>query len=75
MIYNLAEFLRQPLKIGDKSINKRLVLAPMSFLGHIAFRELVSRYGGIWSTVFRDVQRKGHPQRKPICFALLQVAR
>jgi nifR3 family TIM-barrel protein len=46
MIYNLAEYLRQPLKIGDKSINKRLVLAPMSFLGHIAFRQLVSGYGG-----------------------------
>ena len=46
MIYNLAEYLRQPLKIGDKSINKRLVLAPMSFLGHVAFRELVSHYGG-----------------------------
>ena len=46
MIYNLAEYLRQPLKIGDKSIDSRLVLAPMSFLGHVAFRELVSRYGG-----------------------------
>ena len=46
MIYNLAEYLRQPLKIGGKSIETRLVLAPMSFLGHIAFRELVSRYGG-----------------------------
>lgn len=46
MIYNLAEYLRQPLKIGDKPIDTRLVLAPMSFLGHIAFRELVSTYGG-----------------------------
>jgi tRNA-dihydrouridine synthase len=46
MIYNLAEYLRQPLKIGGKSIDTRLLLAPMSFLGHIAFRELVSRYGG-----------------------------
>jgi nifR3 family TIM-barrel protein len=46
MIYNLAEYLSQPLKIGNKSIKKRLVLAPMTFLGHIAFRELVSRYGG-----------------------------
>ncbi len=46
MIYNLAEYLRQPLKIGGKRIDSRLVLAPMSFLGHIAFRELVSRYGG-----------------------------
>jgi len=46
MIYNLAEYLRQPLKIGGKPIGTRLVLAPMSFLGHVAFRELVSRYGG-----------------------------
>ena len=46
MIYSLAEYLRQPLKIGGKPIETRLVLAPMSFLGHIAFRELVSRYGG-----------------------------
>ena len=46
MIYNLADYLRQPLKIGNKSIEKRLVLAPLTFLGNIAFRELVSRYGG-----------------------------
>jgi tRNA-dihydrouridine synthase B len=46
MIYNLAEYLRQPLKIGNKSIEKRLVLAPLTFLGNIAFRELVARYGG-----------------------------
>jgi len=46
MIFNLAEYLRQPLKIGGKPIDTRLVLAPMSFLGHVAFRELVSRYGG-----------------------------
>jgi len=46
MIYSLAEYLRQPLKIGGKPIDTRLVLAPMSFLGHIAFRELISRYGG-----------------------------
>jgi tRNA-dihydrouridine synthase B len=46
MIYKLAEYLRQPLKIGNKSIEKRLILAPLTFLGNIAFRELVSRYGG-----------------------------
>lgn len=46
MIYNLAAYLSQPLKIGSKFIKKRLVLAPMTFLGHIAFRELVSQYGG-----------------------------
>jgi nifR3 family TIM-barrel protein len=46
MSYNLAEYLRQPLKIGSKSIKKRLILAPLTFLGNIAFRELVARYGG-----------------------------
>ena len=46
MIYNQGTYLRQPLKIGTKSIEKRLILAPLTFLGNIAFRELVSRYGG-----------------------------
>lgn len=46
MINNLANYLRQPLKIGQKTIDNRLVLAPMTFLGHVAFRELVARYGG-----------------------------
>ena len=46
MSYNLAAYLRQPLKIGSKIIDSRLILAPMSFLGHVAFRELVSKYGG-----------------------------
>jgi len=46
MIYNQGKYLRQPLKIGTKSIEKRLILAPLTFLGNIAFRELVSRYGG-----------------------------
>lgn len=46
MTYNLTTYLRQPLKIGTKIIDNRLVLAPMTFLGHVAFRELVSKYGG-----------------------------
>ncbi len=43
---NLAENLRQPLKIGCRSIDRRLILAPLSALGNIAFRELVSQFGG-----------------------------
>jgi nifR3 family TIM-barrel protein len=46
MTYNLSTYLRQPLSIGTKKIESRLVLAPMTFLGHVAFRELVSEYGG-----------------------------
>ncbi len=46
MITELSNFLNQPLSIGAKTIDKRLVLAPMTSLGHVAFRELVSTYGG-----------------------------
>ena len=46
MTYNLSAYLRQPLKIGAKTVDNRLLLAPMTFLGHIAFRELVAQYGG-----------------------------
>lgn len=42
----LSQFLNTPLDIGDKTITGRMVLAPMAGLGHIAFRELVDRFGG-----------------------------
>jgi tRNA-dihydrouridine synthase B len=42
----LADILNRPLNIGNRSIEKRLVLAPMAFLGNVAFRELVQNYGG-----------------------------
>ena len=42
----LADKLNQPLVIRAKEIRNRLVLAPMSGLGHVAFRELLAEYGG-----------------------------
>lgn len=42
----LSDFLNTPLSIGNTAISKRLVLAPMTYLGHVAFRELVSAFGG-----------------------------
>jgi len=42
----LAKKLKKPLMIKDRQIDSRLVLAPMSGLGHIAFRELLEDYGG-----------------------------
>ncbi|MDM8523492.1 tRNA-dihydrouridine synthase family protein [Desulfococcaceae bacterium HSG8] len=39
-------YLNSPLSVGNKTVEKRLVLAPMTQLGHIAFRELVSTFGG-----------------------------
>ena len=41
-----ADWLRSDLPIGSKTVHGRLALAPMSKLGHVAFRELVAGYGG-----------------------------
>lgn len=62
MTNNLATYLRQPLKIGNKSIDNRLVLAPMTFLGHVAFRELVSQYGGCGLLYSEMCSAKAIPQ-------------
>jgi len=42
----LADILNRPLSVGNTTIEKRLVLAPMAFLGNVAFRQLVQNYGG-----------------------------
>jgi nifR3 family TIM-barrel protein len=46
MLPKLSQHLNRPLTIGQKTIAKRLVMAPMAFIGNIAFRELVASYGG-----------------------------
>ncbi len=43
---DLARYLNTSLPIGNKTINNRMVLAPMAGLGHIALRELISEFGG-----------------------------
>ena len=43
---DLAKRLSRPLAIGQTTVDRRLVLAPMTFLGHIAFRELLDGFGG-----------------------------
>ena len=42
----LSARLNRPLAIGNTTITRRLVLAPMTLLGHIAFRELLAGFGG-----------------------------
>ncbi len=46
MTIDLAGYLNQPLSIGNQTIRNRLVLAPMTMLGHVAFRELLASFGG-----------------------------
>ena len=43
---NLSNFLNTPLAIGSRRIDKRLVLAPMTVVGNVAFRELISSFSG-----------------------------
>lgn len=42
----LAGLLNRPLRIGNRTLEGRLVLAPMAQVGNVAHRELISRYGG-----------------------------
>ena len=42
----LGSFLNRPLQVGRSVVPRRLFLAPLSKLGNVAFRELVSTFGG-----------------------------
>jgi tRNA-dihydrouridine synthase B len=46
LLDTLADRLNRPLLIGRRHISGRLVLAPMTYLGHVAFRELLAGFGG-----------------------------
>lgn len=46
LIGKLADRLNHPLTIGDRTIDTRVVLAPLSKLGNVAFRRLIAEYGG-----------------------------
>ena len=43
---DLAQFINRPLQIGSRTIAGRLVLAPMTGLGHVAFRQWLDDLGG-----------------------------
>ena len=46
MSTNLSAALSQPLEIAGRPVAPRLTLAPLTGLGHVAFRELLARFGG-----------------------------
>jgi len=41
----LLNWIQRPLQVGEQRLKNRLVFAPMSGLGHVAFRELLADYG------------------------------
>ena len=43
---SLKALLTRPLAVGNRMVDKRLVLSPMAGVGHLVFRELVAGFGG-----------------------------
>ncbi|MBF0451565.1 MAG: tRNA-dihydrouridine synthase family protein, partial [Candidatus Magnetomorum sp.] len=41
----IKQLIQRPLTIRNRTLNNRLIFAPMSRLGHVAFRELLADYG------------------------------
>jgi tRNA-dihydrouridine synthase B len=62
---DLRSRLNQPLTIGGTTIDRRLVLAPMTFLGHIAFRELLAGFGGYGLLFGEMCSARRIPQENP----------
>jgi len=61
----LSERLNAPLQIRGRSVANRLWLAPMAGLGHVAFREVASRFGG-WGLQFTGMcSARAVPTEKP----------
>ncbi|MFO8083871.1 MAG: tRNA-dihydrouridine synthase family protein [Desulfobacterales bacterium] len=71
MVTELSKILNRPLKIGGKFIQNRLVFAPMSMLGNVAFRELLSIFGG-YGLLFSEMCNAARiPKENPknsVCF-------
>jgi len=62
VVIELENKLKRPLMIRGRRIDSRLVLAPMSGLGHIAFRELLADYGGYGLLFSEMCSAKAVPQ-------------
>lgn len=62
---DLSRYLLRPLTIGSKTISNRMVLAPMAGLGHIAFRQLVTRFSGFGLLFTGMCSAKAVPHENP----------
>jgi hypothetical protein len=65
LLPDLATLLNRPLAIGARTIANRLVFAPMTFLGHVAFRELLDRFGGCGLFFSEMCSARTVPTEKP----------
>ncbi len=62
MSETLQDFLNSPLAIGKQIVQKRLSLAPMVGLTHVAFREVLESFGGYGLTWTEMCSAKSVPQ-------------
>jgi len=66
----LSRMLNRPLAVGNRRIDIRLLLAPMTFLGNVAFRQLVAGFGGC-GLLFSEMCSAGripHENRNNSCY-------
>jgi len=59
------EQMKAGITIGKRSVKNRLFLAPMAGLGHVAFRELVSEFGGYGLLFTGMCSAKAVPHENP----------
>ena len=62
---DFTSFLNTPITIKGTSLSSRLLLAPMAGLGHMAFRELVSEFGGYGLLFTGMCSAKAVPHENP----------
>lgn len=59
------DFINRHLVIGGRRVENRLALAPMSGLGHVAFREVLEAYGGCGLMFTGMCSARSIPQENP----------
>ena len=72
MAIDLTTFLNRPLTLGGRLIRGRLVLAPMTYLGHAAFRELLAGFGGYGLLFSEMCSAKRLPHESPAASAFFR---
>ncbi len=58
-------FLNTPIRIGGKTAEKRLLIAPMAGYTHVAFRELMESFGGYGLLFTEMCSAKAVPNENP----------
>ncbi|HSM73649.1 MAG TPA: tRNA-dihydrouridine synthase, partial [Desulfobacterales bacterium] len=72
MAIDLPTYLNRPLTVGGRRVRGRLALAPMTYLGHVAFRELLAGFGGYGLLFSEMCSAKRLPRENPAASAFFR---